>query len=68
MYDDAHNPNEYEEDATGENFQIGNAETESNGRRLQETPPYFAASMRILMEDMQSYKADNEISVKAQEE
>ena len=43
MCDDAQNPNEYEEDATGQNVQIGNVETESNGRRFPDTPPYFAA-------------------------
>ena len=68
MHDDAQNPNEYEEDAMGENVQVGTAKTKYNGRRLQETPPDFAATMRILMAEMQSYKADNEILVKAQEE
>ena len=52
MHDDAQNPNEYEEDAMGENFQVGNAEAKSNGRRLQETPSDFAATMRILMVEM----------------
>ena len=42
MCDDAHNPNEYEEDANGENVQIGNDETKSNGRRFQDTPLYFS--------------------------
>ena len=64
MYD-AWNPYEYKEDAMGENVQVGNVETESNGRRLQETPPDFAATMRSLMAEMQSYKADNERLVKA---
>ena len=68
MHDDVQNRNEYEEDAMGENVQFGNAETDSNGRILQETPPYFAAIMRSLMVEMQSYKADNERLVKAQEE
>ena len=65
MDDYARDPNEYEEDAMGGNVRIGNVETESNGRRLQETPPDFAATMRILMEEMQSYKPDNERLVKA---
>ena len=65
MYDDAQNPNEYEEDAIEDNFRIGNVETESNSRRLQETPPYFAATMRILRVEMQSYKEDNERVIKA---
>ena len=65
MYDDAQNPNEYEEDFMGENISVGNAETKSNGRRYQDSPPYFAATMRILRVEMQSYRVDNEILVKA---
>ena len=38
MGDDAQNPNEYEEDAMGENVRVGNVETESNGRRFQDIP------------------------------
>ena len=68
MHDDVQNPNEYKEDSMGENIQDGNAKTESNGRRLQETPPDFAATMRSLMAEMQSYKEDNERLVKAHEE
>ena len=68
MYDDAQNPNEYEEDVMGENIRVGNAEAESNGRIFQDTPPYFAATMRSLRVEMQSYRADNERLVKAQEE
>ena len=67
MCDDAQNPNEYEEDAMGGNVRIGNVETESNGRRLQDTPPDFATTMRSLRVEMQSYRADNERLVKAQE-
>ena len=65
MCDNAQIPNEYEEDAMGENVHVGNAETDSNGRILQETPIDFAATMRSLMVEMQSYKADNERLVKA---
>ena len=65
MHDDVQNPVEYEEDSMGENVQVGNAETESNGRILQETPPDFVATMRSLMAERQSYKVDNEILVKA---
>ena len=60
MNDYARDPNAHEEDAMGENVRIGNAEIESNGRRLQETPPYFAATMRSLRVEMQSYREDNE--------
>ena len=65
---DAQNPNEYEEDAMGENVWVGNAETDSNGRMFQETPPDFAATMRSLRVEMQSYRKDNERLGKAQEE
>ena len=51
LHDDVQNPNEYEEDAMGENVQVGNAKTKSNGRILQETPPDFAATITILMEE-----------------
>ena len=52
MYDDAHNPNEYEEDVMGENIHVGNAEIESNGRRFQDNPPNFVATMRSLRVEM----------------
>ena len=48
----------------GENVGVGNAETESNGRRFQDTPPYFAATMRSLRVEMKSYREDNERLVK----
>ena len=65
---DAQDPSEHEEDAMGENIRVGNTETESNERRYQETPPNFAATMRSLRVEMQSYIEYNEIMVKAQEE
>ena len=40
----------------------------SNGRRLQETPPDFAATTRSLRVEMQNYRVDNERLVKAREE
>ena len=64
----AHDPYEREEDAMGENVRVGNDEMESNGRRFQDTPSNFAATMISLKVEMQSYKADNERLVKAQEE
>ena len=66
--DYAWDPNVYEEDAMGENVQVGNAKRESNGRRFQDTPPDFATTMRSLRVEMQSYREDIEILVKAQEE
>ena len=68
MCDDAQNPNEYEEDAMGQNVQIGNVETESNGRRFQDYPPDFVATMRSLRVVMQIHREDNERLVKALEE
>ena len=68
MYDDAQNPNEYEEDVMGGKICVGNDEIESNGRRFQDIPPYFAATMRILRVEMQSYRVDDEILVKARDE
>ena len=65
---DAQDPYEHEEATMGENVRVGNAETKSNGRRFQEIPLDFVATMRILRVDMQSYREDNEILVKAQED
>ena len=52
----------------GRNVRFGNVETESNGRRFQDNPPDFAATMRSLRVEMQSYRADNEKLVKDHEE
>ena len=68
LYDDAQNPYEHEEDVMGENVRVGNAETESNGRRFQDTPLDFVATMRILRLEMQSHREDNEKLVKALKE
>ena len=65
---DAHDPYENEEDVMGENIRVGNSEIESNGRRFQDTPPDFAATMRSLRVEMQIYRADNERLVKVHEE
>ena len=48
MNDYSRDPNVHEEDVMGENVRIGNVETESNGRRFQDTPLYFAVTMRSL--------------------
>ena len=52
----------------GGNFRIGNAETNSNGRRFQDTPLDFTATMRSLRVEMQSHREDNERLVKSIEE
>jgi hypothetical protein len=41
-----------------------NREEESNERRAMETPPNLAENVRSLMEELQSYKADNERLIK----
>ena len=68
MNDYAWDPNAHKEDAMGENVRIGNPEIESNGRRFQDTPPDFAATMRSLRVEIQNYRADNERLIKAQDE
>ena len=65
---DAKDPNEFEEDAIGENFKVENDETQSNGRINQETPPDIVATMRILRVELQSCREDNERMRKAQED
>ena len=62
---DAQDPYEPETDALGENIQVENAETESNGRRNQETPLDIAATMRSLTVELQSCRKDNERMIKA---
>ena len=63
-----HDPNAHKEDSMGGNVRIGNAKTESNGRRFQDTPPNFAATMRSLRVEIHSYKVDNQTLIKAQKE
>ena len=53
IMDDAQDPYDPKTDAMGENIQVENAETESNGRRNQETPPDIAATMRSLRVELQ---------------
>jgi hypothetical protein len=44
-----------------------NRDKESDERRAVETPPYLAETMRSLMVELQSCKADNERLIKEQE-
>ena len=46
---DTQDPYEAEIDSMGENIQVDSFETESNGRRNQETPLDIAANMRSLV-------------------
>ena len=64
---DAQDPYDFEEDVMGENVRVGNDDTYSNGRRFQDTPPDFAATMRSLRVDLQSCRENNERMLKAQE-
>ena len=52
----------------GDNIQVENVETESNGRRNQETPLDIVATMRSLRVELQSCREDNERMIKDQEE
>ena len=65
---DAHDAYEHKKDDMGGNARVGDAETNSNGRRFQDTPPYFAATMRSPRAEIQSHREDNERLVKALEE
>ena len=65
---DAQDPYELEAEAMGENIRVENDETKSNVRRYQETPPDVLSTMRILRVELQSYREDNEIMIKAREE
>jgi hypothetical protein len=44
-----------------------NREEESDERRVVETPPNLVETVRSLMEELQSYKDDNERLIKEQE-
>ena len=65
MNDYAWDPNAHDDNAMGKNVRIGNVEIETNGRRFQDTPPDFAATMRSLGVEIQSYRANNERLIKA---
>jgi len=53
----------------GENIQVENAETKSNGRRNQETPSYIVANVRSqLRVELQSCRENNERMIKYQKE
>ena len=52
----------------GDNVRVKNDEIESNGRRYQDTPPDFAATMRSLRVEMQSCREENERLVKDQKD
>ena len=52
----------------GKNVQVGNAKTDSNRSRFQDSPLDFSTTMRSLRVEMQSHKEDNERLVKSLEE
>ena len=50
---DARESYERARDAMGENVRNVNDDIESNGRRIQETPSYFPATMRSLIKSQE---------------
>ena len=56
---DAQDPYEPKTDSMGENIQVENAETKSNGRRNQETPLDIEATTMSLRVELQSCREDN---------
>ena len=68
IVDDANDPYELETDAMGENIQVENVETKSNGRINQETPLDIASTMRILRVELQCCREDNERMIKYQKQ
>ena len=65
---DAQDPYDFDVDSIGENIQVGNVETKSNGRRYQETSPDITTTMRSLRVELQSCREENERMLKAQED
>jgi hypothetical protein len=62
--EDAQGSYNHEEEVRGLHVNMGNVETESNGRRDRQEP----VTMRSLQKEVQSYRVDNERIMKAQEE
>ena len=50
----------------GENIQVENAETKSNGRRNQVTPPDIVETIRSIRVELKSCRVDNDRFLKAQ--
>ena len=66
--DDAQDPNEFETDAMGENIQVENEETKSNGRRNQVTSTEIVETMMNMRVELQNCRSDYERIIRAQEE
>lgn len=59
---------DFEAGAMGENLQVGNTKTESNGRRNEGIRLDIAETMRSLRVELLNCREDNEGLIKAQEE
>lgn len=66
--EDAQSPYEHEADIIGEDLNGINSENESNGQTNKKTSPNIAQTMRSLIVELQSYREDNEMLIKSQEE
>ena len=64
--EDLYDPYEFEEDTMGENIEVGNVVTWSNGCKNQETPLDISKTMRSLKVEIQICKQDNGRLIKAQ--
>jgi hypothetical protein len=58
----------HEDEVRGLHVNMGNAETESNGRRSRVELVELDETMRSLQREVQSYREDNERMMRAQEE
>jgi predicted RNase H-like nuclease (RuvC/YqgF family) len=65
---DAQGAFSHEKEAKGQNISVGDEETKSNGHRSRVEPTKLVQSMRCLRMEVQSYRADNEKIMRAQEE
>ena len=56
----------HDKEAKGQNTEVGNAETESNGRKGKGEKETLIEIVRILKIEVQRYKADNERLIREQ--
>jgi len=66
--EDAQGTHSHEEEEKGLNINLGNEETWSNGHRSRAKPMELIQTMKSLRMEVQSYKNDNEIIIRTQEE
>ena len=65
--DDAHYPYGHGVDSMGKNIQVENAEIEFDGKRNKETSQDIADTIRSLRVELQSYREENERTIKVLE-